>query len=70
MSAGKKTRLEELREACEEAGFYLTTYSPGDGVTRYRFFSKPTDYFGGFGDYTALGYKEACAYAMGRGAAI
>lgn len=61
--------------------FYVRTWSPGDGVTRYRFFTlrpgqgtsaDPTsDYFGPEnGDYTALGRKEALAYASGRGAHI
>lgn len=34
----KKTRLEELNETAESVGLYVCTYSPGDGVTRYRFF--------------------------------
>ena len=45
----------------------MATYSPGDGVTRYRFFEKPSDYFGPEnGTYTALGLKEATIYARGR----
>ncbi|KKL83152.1 hypothetical protein LCGC14_1977590 [marine sediment metagenome] len=69
-----KTRLEDLKEACGQAEtpFYVSAYSPGDGVTRYRFFSKPGNtYFGpGNGDFTALGWKEAAVYANGRGAFI
>lgn len=61
------TRLDQFKKDCELAGFYVNTYSPGDGVTRYRFFSKPSDYFGPeSGDYTALGFKEADTYAIGR----
>lgn len=65
-----KTKVQRLKEACEAAGFYVSTYSPGDGVTRYRFSSEPGDYFAVQADFTALGYKEACAYAIGRGARI
>lgn len=72
----KLTRVEELDQACRQAGCYVRTYSPGDGVTRYRFFTikdgeKESTYFGPKnGDYTALGFKEALAYARGRGAYI
>ena len=62
------TRVQELRDYCETGSFHVTTYSPGDGVTRYRFFSKEgNDYFGpDEGDWTALGIAEAWAYARGR----
>lgn len=62
------SRVDELKHNCEQAGFYVATYSPGDGVTRYRFFTEPgNSYFGpGSGVYTALGFKEADAYATGR----
>ncbi len=58
---------KQLEDYCEYHDLYLTTYSPGDGVTRYRFFSVPgNDYFGpSNGDFTALGLKEAVAYARG-----
>jgi len=60
-----KTRLQELQDSLPE-GFGVDTYSPGDGVTRYRFFaSEPFDYFGGRGIYTALGLKEANTFADG-----
>jgi len=68
-------KQDVLRTECESAGFTFDTYSPGDGVTRYRF--KALDagdgndehrrsYFANFGDFTALGWKEALAYATGR----
>ncbi len=62
------TKRAELQEYCEVGGFHVATYSPGDGVTRYRFFTKDgNDYFGpDEGDWTALGLKEAWAYARGR----
>lgn len=65
--AKKKTRLAELQEAALKRGLHVSTYSPGDGVTRYRFFDKPgNSYFGpDNGIYTALGLKEAWAYVYG-----
>lgn len=48
-------------------------YSPGDGVTRYRFFTclQPDanqDYFGPHsGDYTSFGAAEAMAFLQGFG---
>ena len=62
------TRVEQLKQDCEAHGFFMAAWSPGDGVTRYRFFSKPgNDYFGpDNGDFTALGWKEATAYIAGR----
>jgi hypothetical protein len=71
------SRLEVLRSECEAAGFTFGTYSPGDGVTRYRFLPllgkgmsedpiRCTNYFAANGDFTALGWKEARAYATGR----
>jgi hypothetical protein len=43
---------------------YIATWSPGDGVTRYRFFTKPNtprgaDYNAGGQIHTVLGYKNA-----------
>lgn len=64
------TREDSLRSECEAHGFTFDTYAPGDGVKRYRFAALGTnsanDYFAGFGDFTALGWKEALAYASGR----
>lgn len=49
------------------SGWSVETWSPGDGVTRYRFFKNaPADqtYFGPRdGVYTALGAKEADEYS-------
>lgn len=67
---GTVTKQDALRSECEAAGFTFDTYSPGDGVTRYRFtklgVDGANDYFASFGDFTALGWKEALAYATGR----
>ena len=61
----KKSRLQELIDSLPE-GFGVDTYSPGDGVTRYRFFDRePFGYFAGNGIYTALGIAEAEAFARG-----
>ena len=60
-------RLDDLREDLPN-GWTVHTYSPGDGVTRYRFFhNEPeSDYFGpASGAYTALGLKEARAFDAG-----
>ena len=32
------TRKDELMRLAHEAGYHVESYSPGDGVTRYRFF--------------------------------
>ena len=66
--AKKMSRLEEL-EAMLPKGYCVRTYSPGDGQTRYRFFDNcnhKQDYFGPkSGIFTALGYKDAWAFASG-----
>ena len=62
------TRREMLRRA-ELLGLYVDSYSPGDGVTRYRFFTEETDYFAGDGVGTALGVKDAMTFLDGYSAA-
>lgn len=57
-----KSRLKELTE---QAGVHMDSYSPRDGVTRYRFFNKPMDYFSGGALFTALGRKEAETWLKG-----
>lgn len=66
----KLTRLQELEIHAKAAGLSVHTWSPGDGVTRYRFFDLPESehqsYFGpASGRYTALGLKEAWAFVSG-----
>lgn len=63
----RQTRIQELQSDAAKVGLWVCTYSPGDGVTRYRFFDKPgNSYFGpGSGVYTALGYREACTFLAG-----
>ena len=59
--------MTTLSDEARGNGLYLDTYSPGDGVTRYRFFTEPdNDYFGpGHGIFTALGRKEAQTFLTG-----
>lgn len=59
-----QTQLEKLREAAKTGGLYVATHSPGDGVTRYRFFDRPgNSYFGpDNGVCTELGLKKAWRY--------
>ena len=68
------TRYDQLQEDAHDAGMFVRRYSPGDGVTRYRFFrlNQTTEtgqsYFGpDNGVYTALGLKEANAFIAGAG---
>lgn len=60
-------RRSRLMERAKHLGLYVSTYGPGDGVTRYRFFKsrKPVSYFSADGIYTALGLAEAEAYLSG-----
>lgn len=67
-----KPRREWLAEDAKAAGLYFRTNSPGDGVTRYRFFkaeadgSEPNGYFGpANGIHTALGLKGAETFLAG-----
>lgn len=64
-------RMDVLQEMAHKAGYLVATYSPGDGVTRYRFFdldemarkgvsAREQDYFGPLnGKHTALGRAKA-----------
>lgn len=59
------SRVDKLRENLPN-GFGVADYSPGDGITRYRFFDRePFGYFSGRGIYTALGLKEANVFIAG-----
>jgi hypothetical protein len=57
----------QLRNLAVIAGLTLYTWSPGDGLTRYRFFDNHhiSDYFAADGLFTALGIREAVAFARG-----
>jgi hypothetical protein len=58
------TKKEALKLAAN-LKLHLETWSPGDGVTRYRIFKKPTPYHGGGEKFTALGPKELLAWLTG-----
>ncbi|KKM00094.1 hypothetical protein LCGC14_1807920 [marine sediment metagenome] len=57
------TRKEQLQEQAKAGGLIVREWSPGDGVTRYRFFHDTEErqtYFGPKnGLFTALGIREA-----------
>jgi len=59
---------KQLCEDAEKSGLYVTTYSPGDGRTRYKLVIKPVDYFAASGYdvvYSCTGRKEAAAFIEG-----
>ncbi len=62
------SKAEQIKEALP-AGWTFHTWSPGDGVTRYRFFhnapAKQSYHGPKNGNFTALGFKEAMAFASG-----
>ncbi len=57
----------ELERAAGLVGLYVTTWAPGDGLTRYRFHTKPADYSDGSAIYTANGRGEAIAFIKSYG---
>lgn len=68
---GQRQELERLARQC---GLYVSTWSPGDGQTRYRFTTEPVDYFAAVSRNTLTtvrGFKKALdfvqAYCAGRG---
>lgn len=57
-----------ISELAAHVGLFVDTCSPGDGVTRYRFFTEDgNSYHSGPSDgiWTALGPKEARAFLAG-----
>lgn len=58
----------EIEESASALGIHVATWSPGDGLTRYRFFRTARDYFSDDGLFTALGAKEAGVFLRGYGA--
>ncbi len=69
----RRKRVNDVYETAKDVGLYVATWSPGDGVTRYRFLHTETDYFVGsyhpasdnYILYTALGRKEALVWLAG-----
>lgn len=37
--------MRDVYDRAEELGVHMATYSPGDGVTRYRFFTEDSHFF-------------------------
>jgi hypothetical protein len=70
------TRKERLIDDAARVGLHVRTWSPGDGVTRYRFFANAhNSYFGPeHGIATVLGIAAAerwiAAYMAGRAAQV
>lgn len=68
---GRRPVENQMERAAREVGLYVATWAPGDGQTRYRFFTKSSSYDEGDGIYTALGRGDAMnfirAYGLGRG---
>jgi len=61
------TSTKQITDIAKYYGLDLFTYSPGDGVTRYRFAmaGRQDGYFGGDGIVTLLGRKEARLWLLG-----
>jgi hypothetical protein len=61
------SRKVMLELQARELGLQVRTYSPGDGVTRYRFIKSKgrQSYFQNDGIYTALGISEAETFLSG-----
>lgn len=57
----------DIATAAANVGLHVSTWSPGDGITRYRFFTgEGNNYFGpGDGIHTALGRKDALLWLSG-----
>lgn len=56
------TYVEELART---VGLHVSTWAPGDGVTRYRFHREASDYNAGKEIKTVLGRKDAVLYLEG-----
>lgn len=61
------TRNSRIEEMARYVGLIFRTWSPGDGVTRYRFFDGPADNYFAEEDglWTARGAKEAEVWLRG-----
>jgi hypothetical protein len=59
------TRRKEAFQLAAQLGLHIDAYSPGDGVTRYRVFATPSDYFTGRGLGTLFGAAELLTFLRG-----
>ena len=56
---------DQITEQAAGMGLFVSTWSPGDGATRYRFTVRPQGYSEGDGLYTALGRAQALVWLNG-----
>jgi len=60
-----KTDWNFIKINLAKLGLFISTWSPGDGITRYRFHHGiDEDYFSCQSVYTALGRKEAACFGL------
>lgn len=57
--------MNGIEKESSRLGLYVSAYSPGDGITRYRFYTTPKRFFHGDGIFTALGKREALIFLRG-----
>lgn len=65
---GKPSKRQYMMGLANYVGVSVSTYSPGDGVTRYRFTLEECDYFAASGDNklgTVLGVSDAITWLEG-----
>ncbi len=55
----------KISEYAESLGIHVSTWRPGDGVTRYRFHRESSDYNSGNAITTVLGRKDAETWLNG-----
>lgn len=54
-----------VKSLAREVGLFVSTWSPGDGATRYRFHAEEADYNDGREVKTVLGRKDALLWLSG-----
>lgn len=59
------TRLDDLRSVLAPLGLTVDTWSPGDGMTRYKFLPIGKEYFSDRGIATVFGFKDADLFTTG-----
>jgi hypothetical protein len=61
------TTEKEVQQEATRLGVPLSTYSPGDGITRYRFGGESNEYFASSAWTTVLGARDALTWLAGYG---
>ena len=54
-----------IQEYARTLGLHVSMWSPGDGITRYRFYYEESDYNAGMEIKTVLGRKDAALFLDG-----